>query len=290
MLMVFVLDTYPYKALDFRAKGTAVIQKEYPQLSFFGETWVQSVPNQAYFLGGQRVAQSIDTKIDGVTDFQLNYAIGDALNKEKDGANRLYATLGSDYQYPNPLANVIFLDNHDKDRFFSVVGEDIQKYKAAFSWLLTSRGIPQMYYGAEALMKNFNRTDGLLREDFKGGFVGDTVNKLNALDRSDAENEPFDHIKKLANYRKNNSMLQYGAIPHYVPGHNVYAYFRSNERQVVCIFMNCNDKEVKLPLARFKESMNEATRMKNILTDIDQEIPLEVTLKPHQTVVFKLKK
>ncbi|KKX48964.1 cyclomaltodextrinase C-terminal domain-containing protein [Sphingobacterium sp. IITKGP-BTPF85] len=138
--------------------------------------------------------------------------------------------------------------------------------------------------------EEFNRPDGLLREDFKGGFAGDTVNKFNASGRSDAENELFDHIKKLANYRKNNTVLQYGATQHYVPEHNVYAYFRSHENQVVSVFMNCNDKEVKLPLARFKESMKETTRMKNILTDIDQEIPLEITLKPHQTVVFELKK
>lgn len=286
----FRIDTYPYNDLAFMAKWTTAIQKEYPQFSFFGETWVQSVPNQAYFLGGQRVGQSIDTKLDGVTDFQMNYAIGEALNNEKDGANRLYATLGSDYQYPNPLANVIFLDNHDKDRFFSVVGEDIEKYKSAFSWLLTSRGIPQMYYGAEVLMKNFNKPDGLLREDFKGGFVGDTVNKFNASGRSDAENELFDHIKKLANYRKNNAVLQYGATQHYVPEHNVYAYFRSNETQVVSIFMNCNDKEVKLPLVRFRESLRGATRMNNILKGVEQDIPLEITLKPHQTVVFELKK
>src|SRR5690606_37864449 len=166
---------------------------------FFGETWVHSVPNQAYFLGGQHVGQSIDTFLEGVTDFQLNYAIKDALTYEKNGANRLYEVLGSDYQYPQPLSNVIFLDNHDKDRFFSVVGEDLEKYKSAFAWLLTYRGIPQMYYGAEVLMKNFNAPDGLLREDFKGGFVGDEVNKFESSGRTEAEEAMFQHIRTLAN-------------------------------------------------------------------------------------------
>ncbi|UIR56409.1 glycoside hydrolase family 13 protein [Sphingobacterium sp. SRCM116780] len=284
----FRIDTYPYNDLAFMAKWTTAIKNEYPNFSFFGETWVQSVPNQAYFLGGQRVGQSIDTKLDGVTDFQLNYAIGDALNNEQ--ANRLYATLGSDYQYPNPLANVIFLDNHDKDRFFSVVEENLEKYKSAFSWLLTSRGIPQMYYGAEVLMKNFNKPDGLLREDFKGGFEGDTVNKFSTVGRSDSENELFNHVKKLANYRKNNTVLQYGTTQHYVPENNVYVYFRSNETQVVSVFMNCNAKEITLSLPRYQESLKGAKRMKNILTDVEQDIPLEITLKPHQTLVFELKK
>ena len=285
----FRIDTYPYNDLEFMGKWTDAIRSEYPDFSFFGETWVHSVANQAYFLGGQKVGQEVDTKLEGVTDFQLNYAIGDALNMEKDGANKLYSVVSGDYLYPNPLANVIFLDNHDKDRFFSTVGEDIEKYKSAFSWLLTYRGIPQMYYGAEILMKNFSRPDGLVRDDFKGGFPGDEVNKFTPAGRTAAENEMFNHVRKLAQYRKQTSALQDGKLLHYAPQDDVYVYFRYNDRDKVMVVMNCADEEKDVVLDRFTEGIGNSKEMKNVLTDESSKIPVSVSVKAKQTLVFELK-
>jgi glycosidase len=45
------------------------------------------------------------------------------------------------FSVPTSRAKCAFLDNHDKDRFFSVVGENVQKYKSAMAWLMTTRGI-----------------------------------------------------------------------------------------------------------------------------------------------------
>ena len=52
------------------------------------------------------------------------------------------------------MRNCIFLTNHDLDRFYSVVGEDFNKFKMGMNLLLTQRGIPQLYYGDEILMGN----------------------------------------------------------------------------------------------------------------------------------------
>ncbi len=73
-------------------------------------------------------------------------------------------------------AIVYFLDNHDLNRWFSVVNEDVEKAKIGFEWLLTSRGIPQMYYGDEVLMKGVTNPDGWVRLDFPGGWNSDTLN------------------------------------------------------------------------------------------------------------------
>jgi glycosidase len=285
----FRIDTYPYNDLNFMAQWTDAIRAEYPDFSFFGETWVHSVPNQAYFLGGKKVGQAIDTKLEGVTDFQLNYAIGDALNFEKDGANRLYSTLGVDYQYPNPLAHVLFLDNHDKDRFFSVVGEDMEKYKSAFTWLLTYRGIPQMYYGAEILMKNFNNPDGLLRDDFKGGFPQDPIDKFVSAGRTEQENEMLQHVRTLAQYRKTHPVLQDGKIQHYVPEDNIYVYFRYKDSDKIMVLMNCNEEAKEVELTRFSETIQNATQLRSILTGESTRIPTKITLKAKETKVFEVR-
>ena len=93
--------------------------------------------------------------------------------------------------YEDPSATCIFLDNHDLSRIFSVLGEDVQKQKMALAWLLTCRGIPQLYYGTEVLMKNFTNPDGLVREDFPGGWPGDKKNKFTAAGRNAQEQEAF---------------------------------------------------------------------------------------------------
>lgn len=289
----FRIDTYPYNDLDFMGKWTDRIQKEYPNFTFFGETWVHGVANQAYFLGGKRVGQAVDSKLMGVTDFQLNYAIGDALNQKSEwtaGANKLYTTLASDYQYPQPQQNVIFLDNHDKDRFFSVVGENVQKYKSAMAWLLTTRGIPQLYYGAEILMKNFSNPDGLLREDFQGGFAGDKKDKFTVAGRTEAEQEMWSFVRTLANYRKQHPVLQSGKTMQYVPEDGVYVYFRYNDQQTVMVMMNCNDQEKEVKLDRFAERNAKATGYVDVISQQAlKPTDHKIKLAAYETKVLDLK-
>ncbi|MNG62940.1 Neopullulanase 2 [compost metagenome] len=289
----FRIDTYPYNDLDFMGKWTDRIQKEYPNFTFFGETWVHGVANQAYFLGGKRVGQAVDSKLMGVTDFQLNYAIGDALNQKSEwtaGANKLYTTLASDYQYPQPQQNVIFLDNHDKDRFFSVVGENVQKYKSAMAWLLTTRGIPQLYYGAEILMKNFSNPDGLLREDFQGGFAGDKKDKFTVAGRTEAEQEMWSFVRTLANYRKQHPVLQSGKTMQYVPEDGVYVYFRYNDQQTVMVVMNCNDQEKEVKLDRFAERNAKATGYVDVISQQAlKPTDHKIKLAAYETKVLDLK-
>jgi glycosidase len=104
-------------------------------------------------------------------DFVLQTAINDALNQNFDwgkGFNRIYQVLSMDALYQNPDLNMTFVDNHDQDRYFSVIGEDLNKYKLGLGFLLTTRGTPHLYYGTEVLMKNFkNPSDAEVRQDFQ---------------------------------------------------------------------------------------------------------------------------
>jgi len=287
----FRIDTYPYNDLKFMAEWTDRIVAEYPKFTFFGETWVHTVPNQAYFLGAQKVGQTVDTKLMAVTDFQLLYGIESALNQKPEwteGVNKLYNTLASDYQYPHPEQHVIFLDNHDKDRFFSVVGEHLEKYKSAMSWLLTTRGIPQIYYGAEILMKNFSNPDGLLRDDFKGGFPGDPINKFVEAGRLPEEQEIFRHIQKLAQYRKHNVVLQTGKVMQYVPEDGVYVYFRYTDDKTVMVLLNGNEESKEVSLSRFEQRLQGMKGLINIINDEKIDAPQTVKLEAKACQVFEI--
>ena len=71
----------------------------------------------------------------------------------------LYRALANDFLYPDPDALVIFPDNHDLSRIYSQLGEDQDLYRMAMAFVLTMRGVPQIYYGTEILMTNTGTED-----------------------------------------------------------------------------------------------------------------------------------
>ncbi len=193
------LDTYPYNDAEYMAEWAVAVKNEFPLLSIFGETLVNSVSSQAFFTEGNTVNRGFDTPLAGVTDAQIKDAIYEALNGKDgwvDGVNRLYQVVAQDFLYKDPTRNCVFLDNHDMSRFYSMVNEDINKFKAGIALLFTMRGVPEIYYGTEILMKNYSNPDGLVREDFKGGWAGDSVNKYTSAGRTEKENDAFNYVRK----------------------------------------------------------------------------------------------
>ena len=289
----FRLDTYAYNYLDYMAEWAKAIKAEYPNLNSFGETWVQGVPSQTYFTEGNVVNQGFDSGLDGVTDFQALWAVNEALNGKfgwTDGVVRLYNTLAYDYQYKDATKNVVFLDNHDLNRFYSVVNEDFSKYKSGIAWVLTTRGIPQFYYGNEILMTGTTTPDGKVRLDFKGGWPEDKVNKFTAAGRTEKENEAFNYVRKLANYRKNNEVLQTGKMMQFVPQDGVYVYFRYNADKTVMMLMNGEEKEVTVSTARFAERTSGFTQAVNVATDELLADMSQIKIPAKTTLILELKK
>jgi len=289
----FRLDTYAYNDLDYMAEWAKDIKAEYPNLNSFGETWVQGVPSQSYFTEGNVVNQGYDSGLDGVTDFQALWGINEALNGKlgwTDGVVRLYNTLTYDYQYKDATKNIVFLDNHDLNRFYSVVNEDFSKYKSGIAWVLTTRGIPQFYYGNEILMTGTTTPDGKVRLDFKGGWPEDKVNKFTAAGRTEKENEAFNYVRKLATYRKNNEVLQTGKMMQFVPQDGVYVYFRYNADKTVMMLMNGEEKEVAVSTARFAERTSGFTQAVNVATDEVLADMSQIKIPAKTTLVLELKK
>jgi glycosidase len=144
----------------------------------------------------------------------------------------------------------------------------MSKYQLGLGFLLTTRGIPQIYYGTEILMKNFkNPSDAEVRQDFPGGFKGDSLNKFVAANRTELENQAFNFVKKLAQYRKKSTPLQVGKLTHYLPQNGTYVYFRHTQDAAVMIIMSQNSKEVTLDMSRFQASLSGYAQGKNVMTE-----------------------
>ena len=285
------LDTYPYNDQAYMADWAKKIKAEFPTLSIFGETLVNSVINQAYFTQGSTLNKNLNTHLPGITDTQVKDAIYETLNGKFEwtsGVNRLYSVLANDFVYQDAYRNVIFMDNHDMNRYFSVVGEDFGKYKSGLTLLLTTRGIPQVYYGTEILMKNFSNPDGLVRSDFAGGWEGDKSNKFTAEGRDSKENEAYNFFSKLANYRKSTTALQTGKLMQYVPINGIYVYFRYDEKKTVMIICNTNDNEIDLSTDRFQERTAKFNKAKNILSAEVLNSISNIKVMAKSTVVLEL--
>ncbi|MBL7843435.1 MAG: glycoside hydrolase family 13 protein [Cyclobacteriaceae bacterium] len=290
----FRIDTYAYNDLDFMNRCNQALLDEYPQLSLFGETWVHGVVNQAYFTRN-KMNISFKSNLPGVTDFQsLLYGILPALNQPfgwTEGVNKLYQTASNDIIYEDPMKLVIFLDNHDLSRIYSVVGENVKKVKMAYSWLLTYRGIPQMYYGDEVLMKGETYPeDGYVRLDFPGGWPGDQVNKFTPEGRTKDEQEIFTLIRTLANFRKSSSALKTGKMMHYVPVDGLYVYFRYDNNQTVMCVMNTSDKEKAIDFSNYAERTNGFTKADNVLTGESLSTSSSFNIHSMSMIVMELKK
>jgi glycosidase len=284
------IDTYAYNDLDFMNRCNKAIINEYPKMTLFGETWVHGVPNQSYFCENNYNIP-YKSNLQGVTDFQTLWAIMDAMNKDfgwDEGVNKLYTTLAQDFVYKDPSRNVIFLDNHDMARFYSVVGEDINKYKTALCWLLTSRGIPELYYTSEfATTGTTSPSDGYVRLDFPGGWREDKINKFSYNDRTKKDNQIFNVIKTLANYRKKSSALTTGKLMQYLPEDGVYTYFRYDNNQTVMVVMNTSKMEKNISFNNYQERTGSFSKYKNILTS-EMGSMIDFKLGSYQSVVLEL--
>ena len=263
------IDTYAYNDLDFMNRCNKALMDEYPHLTMFGETWVHGVINQSYFVQNNFTIP-YKSNLQAATDFQTLWGITDAMTKDfgwTEGVNELYTTLAQDFVYKDPMRNVIFLDNHDLSRFFSVVGEDVMKYKAALAWLLTCRGIPQLYYGDEIGMAGFTSpNDGFVRTDFPGGWASDSLNKFTMNGRNAREEDIWKYIAKLADFRKKSSALTTGKMMQYSPKEGEYVFFRYNKNQTVMTVLNTAKEKKIISIKNYPERTNGFSLMKNIIT------------------------
>jgi neopullulanase len=262
------MDTQPYADRFFMSDWAAYVMAEYPNFNIVGESWSGNPVLTSYFQGGRVQHDGYDSNIPTVFDFALFDDIGLAFQEEQgwsSGMMRLYNTLTQDFLYANPYNLVIFGDNHDTDRFYTRVAEDLDKLKMAIAFLVTTRGIPQFYTGIETL-ESFREHEGhgRLRSTFPGGWPGDPVNAFTREGRTAEQNEIVDYLTKLLNYRKDKEVIHYGWLRHFVPENNIYVYFRYNEDETVMVVLNNNAREMELDMRRFQES----TQGYNMATDI----------------------
>lgn len=253
-------DTHPYADYDFMSTWCKEVLEEYPHFNIVGETWLNSNVLVSYWQKDSKLAAPKNSNLPTVMDFPLTDLMGKAFDEEttewSGGLYRLYDYHTQDFVYANPMSLLTFLDNHDTSRFCKNEedSKNITRYKQAITYLLTTRGIPQIYYGTEILMAaDKSEGDGYLRRDFPGGWEGDKVNCFTREGRTELQNEAFDYTRKLLNFRKGNEAICKGTMKHFAIRNGIYVYERKYNDSSVVVFMNGTDENQTLNLAPYKE-------------------------------------
>lgn len=199
----------------------------------------------------------------------MNKAFDEETTDWNGGLCRLYEYLSQDIVFANPMNLLTFLDNHDTSRFYRSEADtkNLNRYKQALVFLLTTRGIPQIYYGTEILMAADKANgDGLLRCDFPGGWQNDTHNYFDAANRTPLQNEAFSYLKKLLQWRKGNEVIAKGKLKHFAPSKGIYAYERKQGDKSVVVLLNGTDREQTISLDTYREILPD-TSAYNVLED-----------------------
>jgi glycosidase len=215
---------------------------------------------------------------------------------ESDGWNtgifRLYDVISQDVFYTDQMNICVLADNHDVDRFLTTQKNDVRNLKMALAFVLTSRGIPEIYYGSEILMQgNKEKGDGAIRKDFPGGWPGDTTDAFVAAGRTVQQEEMYDFLHTLLNWRKGCSAVQTGTLTHFIPNEGVYVYFRHNETETVMIALNnSNTDEKKIDSSRYNEFLSKFTGGKEIISGAEVKDLGNITVPAKSAIIITLKK
>ncbi len=285
-------DTYPYPYSDFMSLWMRRLLAEYPQYNVVGEVWLSYPQAVAYWENNTTNKDGYQSHLTNVFDFPLMYAMGSAFNEEEawdKGAAKLWESIAQDYVYANPMNLVTFGDNHDGDRIYSKLNEDFDKYRLAMAFLLTTRGIPQIYYGTEILMTGLeHKGHGDIRKDFPGGWSSDSLNAFSRQGRTEEQNKAFDFMRRLLQWRKTNATVQFGKLTHYIPENGVYVYFRYTDQSSVMVLLNNADEDRIVDLSRFAENLKGYTSGRSVLDRLGYPDLTQVTVSAKSPLIIEL--
>lgn len=256
----FRIDTYSYSDHDFIQTLVCQLRETFPALFIVGEEWSTEHDYVAYWQSGH--PRNETSCLPSLMDFPMQQAIADAVRNEESwnsGLAQWYHSTSLDYQFPDPNQLVVFLDNHDMDRWFTAVNEDLDRWKMGMIALFTIRGIPQLYYGTEILMHNrILGHHGDIRAPFPGTWPQDTADAISGVGLGVDALEARTFLKNLIRFRAQSPAITDGSMLHFIPQNGIYAYLRQTEDQQLMVLFNKNRTAQSVPMDRFRDALNGA--------------------------------
>lgn len=216
------VDTVKHMPIWFWQEFNGDIQTHKPSAFIFGEwgfgkPWDGTSPNFANKSGMS------------ILDFGLCERIRAVLAQNvREGFPLIQKVFDLDYLYDTATELITFVDNHDMARFLSL-NPDRDRLRMALILIMTSRGIPCIYYGTEQYLHN----------DTNGG--NDPYNRP-MMERWDPDSPLYKEVQLFSKLRRLNPAVSLGSqIQKYVT-EDIYCYLRRYRDYRCFVAMNKGDK------------------------------------------------
>ncbi len=290
------VDTYPYNEKEPMSEWCKAVVAEYPNINIVGECWTGSIPQLAYWQGGNLNKDGFDSHLPSIMDFPLRDAICAALPTDSlrwgEGMIRLYDVLSHDFVYHDLQKMMIFSGNHDTERIGDIVKKNPARAKLSMALLATMRGIPQILYGEELMLtsSDLRMGHGGLRVDMPGGWPEDKVNCFTEEGRQGVHKELFDYTQRLFQWRKNKPVIHHGKTLHFADRGNTYAYFRYDDTDAVFVYINNSRGRKQVPWSHYAEITASLSQGRNVITGEAVELSDTMTVGAREALIVEFKR
>ncbi len=225
--------------------------------------YVESLDPDAFTVGevmgdaSQILVQYTGNRVDTTFEFNFASAVIDSVNR--GNSLTIVRNMGTILNLYPPGQYSIFLTNHDQNRIMSQFFGDLVKGKLAASILLTSPGVPFIYYGEEVGMEG-QKPDEQIRTPMQwdvwyqqGGFTDgkpwEAFNPAYQVNNVALMNEDPDsllnHYRALIHVRNAHPALRTGAMMILESGDpGVYAFLRFTEEEAILVVINLTTETI----------------------------------------------
>ena len=304
----FRVDTYPYNEKNPMSQWCAAVMNEYPNFNIVGECWTASIPQLAYWQGGNANKDGFDSNLKSIMDFPLHDAMRQGLNEDNpgwgEGILRVYDILSHDFVYHDLSNMMIFAGNHDTARLGDALRKNPDRVKIAMALMATLRGYPQIFAGDELMFVSNNLKDagdhGGLRVDFPGGWEGDEMDlftaegRANATKNTDGLSVPkgqaadlFNYVSRLFQWRKTKDVIHNGKTMHFMTRDNTYGYFRYDDDDMVFVYINNSLEPKNIPWSYYKEINEGLKGGVNVMTGEPCEVSDTTVVAPQSVLIVE---
>ena len=232
----------------------------------------------------------------GMLDFPLfqaivnDFAYGQNFNNTSELS--IQAVFDQDELYGTHVNDMVtFIDNHDRNRFLTEAGGDVDKLHNALTFIFTCRGIPVVFQGTEQNRGNANGEiiSGIADTWNRWSMVTKDENGNVIKDYFDTSTDTYQLIADLNELRSQYEALADGTQREMWTSMHTYAFSRRvdsgvNEGQeVICAFHNAEGTETITMSIRAESSIQAGTTLVNVMDPNDK-----ITVSEDRTITVTL--
>ncbi len=186
-----------------------------------------------------------------------------------------------DALYPDPSKVTVLANNHDTTRFMSLAGATLAGAMMHTAFVLSVRGIPQLYAGEEIAMEGKDDPDN--RRDFP-------VAAFRAEGRDAKQRQMFDWTRAWIGIRREHPALRSGRLIDLFSDDETYVFARQLGTETVVIAFNRENrrKEISVPLGTI--GVKDGVTLKSLVGDVSRVRVVngeaKLTLSPQTAMAF----